>query len=120
MPHANIFKDTSSQTRSRDAERCAELSRAAVAAVTTALDAEAAAYDRRRALRRFHRLSPQTIAAETKAAAGAVVAELERALRVERARINHWSYDLNRHIGLVVAYRAEKVRLERLIRVHDV
>ena len=37
------------------------------------------------------------------------------ALRRERTRgrAGHWSYDLNRHIGLLQAYRAERSRLER-------
>jgi hypothetical protein len=44
-------------------------------------------------------------------------------LRVERARgrAGHWTYDLNRHIGLLQAMKAEQERLaasarERLMR----
>ena len=40
--------------------------------------------------------------------------ELERALRAERARAGHWTYDLARHIALLVAYRAEQERASRL------
>lgn len=37
------------------------------------------------------------------------------ALRRERSRgrAGHWSYDLNRHIGLLQAYRAERRALRR-------
>ena len=42
--------------------------------------------------------------------------ELERALRAERARAGHWTYDLSRHIALLVAHRAEQERAARLAR----
>ncbi len=86
-------------------------------ALAASLDAGLAAYDRASALRRFPRLSPDTIEGETQEAAQAVLRELERALRAERARAGQWSYDLNRHIGLLVAYRAEKARAERIARL---
>lgn len=40
---------------------------------------------------------------------------LARALRSERnrGRAGHWTYDLNRHIGLLQAFRAERARLAR-------
>ncbi len=85
-------------------------------ALGAALEGCAAAYDRGTALRRFHRLSEETIRAETPEAAQRVLGEIERALRRERGRAGHWTYDLNRHISLVVAFRAEKARLERLRR----
>lgn len=85
-------------------------------ALAASLDASFDAYDRASALRRFPRLLPETIASETQEAALAVLSELERALRVERAKAGQWSYDLNRHIGLLVAYRAEKARAERIAR----
>lgn len=83
-------------------------------ALRTTLEASAGAYRRKEFLRAFHRLSAQTIAAETREAAGAVLRELERALRAERARAGHWTYDLDRHIGLLVAYRAEQARARRI------
>jgi len=83
-------------------------------AVEAALTENLATYDRRRALARFHRLSPEIISSETPAAARLVVCEIERALRAERARRGHWTYDLNRHIALLVAHRAETARLARL------
>lgn len=83
-------------------------------ALETTLSASAAAYRRTDFLRAFHRLSPETIRAETAEAAHAVLRELERALRSERARAGHWTYDLDRHIGLLVAYRAEQARARRI------
>jgi hypothetical protein len=90
------------------------LRRAARPAVEVALAAGLAGYDRARALVRFHRLPKEIVAAETPEAARVVVREIERALRAERARRGHWTYDLNRHIALLVAYRAESERAARL------
>lgn len=87
---------------------------AARPAVEAALEASLALYDRKAALSRFHRLSRETIESETPQAARLTLREIERALRVERARSGHWSYDLNRHIALLVALRAERARLARL------
>ncbi len=80
-------------------------------AVEAALDASLAGYDRLGSLSRFHRLSRETILSETPDAARAVLREIEQALRKERARRGHWTYDLNRHIALLVAHRAESARL---------
>ncbi|WP_330083132.1 DUF6477 family protein [Methylocystis iwaonis] len=80
-------------------------------AVEAALGASLAGYDRLDALSRFHRLSRETILSETPAAARTVLREIEQALRKERARRGHWTYDLNRHIALLVAHRAESARL---------
>lgn len=96
-------------TRARD-----RLRRAARPAAEAAIAASHATYDRQFALMRFHRLSLEIIAMETPEAARAVVREIERALRAERARRGHWTYDLNRHIALVVAHRAESERAARL------
>jgi hypothetical protein len=90
------------------------LRRAARPAVEAAVAARLSTYDRHFALARFHRLSPELIASETPDAARAVVREIERALRAERSRRGHWTYDLNRHIALVVAHRAESARAARL------
>jgi len=42
-----------------------------------------------------------------------VLAKLHRALRAERSRglAGHWSYDLNRHLGLLSAYKGELAAL---------
>jgi len=110
---------------SRDAvKNCAKrmalesLSTAAGGAVEAALQAGLAGYDRRSALMRLHRLSTETIVSEAPAAARLVVSEIERAMRRERARAGHWSYDLNRHIALLVAHRAESARLAQLRNVN--
>jgi len=84
------------------------------AAMRSAIETGLAGYDRRRALARFHRLSGEILAADTVEAGRRVVAEVERALRMERARVGHWSYDLDRHIALLITLRAEKARLSRL------
>ncbi|WP_244613377.1 hypothetical protein [Methylosinus sp. Ce-a6] len=80
-----------------------------------ALRQKASAYRRENFLRSFHRLTPAAIAAETPEAAAAVLRELERALRAERARAGHWTYDLTRHIALLVAYRAKQARASSLV-----
>lgn len=54
------------------------------------------------------------IAVSNEAPGRKLLLQLARALRSERSRgrAGHWTYDLNRHIGLAQAYRAEKQRLE--------
>lgn len=96
-------------------DRRARFAAAAGDALDAALVAGQRGYDRASALARFHRLSPETIASESPDAARAALKEIERAMRAERARRGHWSYDLNRHIGLLVAHRAETARLNRLL-----
>ena len=53
--------------------------------------------------------------ADSAEAQRAVVARLAKALRGERRRgqAGHWTYDLNRHIALMQAYRAERTLLAR-------
>ncbi|RNJ49283.1 DUF6477 family protein [Methylocystis hirsuta] len=96
-------------------DRPARFATEAGAALDAALVAGLHAYDRTRALTRFHRLSPDTIASDSPDGARAALKEIERAMRGERARRGHWSYDLNRHISLLVAHRAETARLHRLL-----
>ena len=45
-----------------------------------------------------------------------IAALLRQALRTERnrARARHWAYDLNRHLGLIDALKAERARLAML------
>lgn len=45
-----------------------------------------------------------------------LAALLRKALRAERirARAGHWAYDLNRHLGLIAALKAERTRLRAL------
>lgn len=71
--------------------------------------AGAATYVRSRDLPRLLALWPHEIEDQTAAGGGRLLAKLRRALRTERrrARANHWSYDLNRHLGLLGAYQGE-------------
>ena len=90
------------------------LRESAKSALTSAIDASLSGYNRRLALSSLPSLSAETILSETEDAAKRVVQEIEGALRRERARAGHWTYDLNRHIALHVAHRAETARLEQL------
>ncbi len=103
----------------RDAERTLRraerrLAQEAPAALDASLRASLEKYDRKRALAAFHRLTHEIIDSETPAAARRVLDEIDCAIRRERARRGHWTYDLNRHIALHVAQRAERARLVRL------
>lgn len=73
----------------------------------------AAAYDRRTMLPRLLPLGPQEVNAVGAPATRRFCALLARALRAERnrGRSGHWTYDLNRHLGLVQALKAERRRL---------
>jgi hypothetical protein len=79
------------------------------------VDAGAAAYVRARALPRLIALWPHELEDESSDGRRRVLAKLRRALRAERRRghAGHWSYDLNRHLGLLSAYRGELALLER-------
>ncbi|MYZ48371.1 DUF6477 family protein [Propylenella binzhouense] len=82
--------------------------------VAIAARAGAARYDRMRHLPGLIRFVPEDKdpVAETER----ILALLARALRAERnrARAGHWTYDLNRHIALHQAQRAEAERLSAL------
>ncbi|MGH6925497.1 MAG: DUF6477 family protein [Propylenella sp.] len=92
------------------------LRRRAEAAIDVTVRAGANAYDRRRDLPGLIRLQLQAGEAEAIVDVEAIVARLESALRAERnrARSGHWTYDLNRHIALLQAHRAERERLTTL------
>lgn len=89
---------------------------AARGAIETTLRAGATVYDRARDLPRLARIEAGDALAETPESAELIVARLERALRAERnrARSGHWTYNLNRHIALRQAHRAEAERLALL------
>ena len=81
------------------------------------------AYDRGRMLPRVLPVGPDEITGAEPETTRRIVLKLARALRAERARgrAGHWTYDLNRHMGLLQAMKAEQERLaqcarERLIR----
>jgi hypothetical protein len=71
--------------------------------------AGASAYVRVRDLPSLIPLWPSELKDETPAGRLRVLAKLRRALRAERRRgiSGHWSYDLNRHLGLLSAYKGE-------------
>jgi hypothetical protein len=70
-------------------------------------------YERARMLVRLLPLGPDDIAGKEPETTRRIVLKLARALRAERARgrAGHWTYDLNRHVALVQAMRAEQQRL---------
>jgi hypothetical protein len=75
--------------------------------------AGAAAYSRARDLPKLIALWPHELDDHSHGGSRNVLAKLRRALRAERRRAlaGHWSYDLNRHLGLLSAYRGELARL---------
>jgi Family of unknown function (DUF6477) len=75
--------------------------------------AGAEAYLRSRDLPRLIALWPHELDDQTPEGGLHVLAKLRRALRAERRRAlsGHWSYDLNRHLGLLSAYKGELARL---------
>lgn len=78
------------------------------------VDAGARAYSRARDLPHLIPLWPHEIGDETLDGTLAILSKLRSALRGERrrGRGGHWSYDLNRHLGLLSAYKAEIAALK--------
>jgi hypothetical protein len=74
---------------------------------------EAKRYCRSRDLPKLLPLWPAELADESRAGTALIVKWLQAALRAERRRgiANHWSYDLNRHLALLGAYKAERAAL---------
>ena len=76
-----------------------------------------AAYLRSRDLPKLIALWPHELDDESQEGMFHVLAKLRRALRAERSRVSqvilagHWSYDLNRHLGLLSAYKGELAAL---------
>jgi len=90
----------------------------ATRSVTRSVAAGIEAYDRERHLPCLAPVTPGQLADETPESQRHIVARLARALRSERARgrAGHWTYDLNRHIGLKQAFAAERRRLADLLK----
>lgn len=88
------------------------LGRAARHALTVVIDGVAEHYDRARHLPRLIPVGPADVADDSPGGRRAILARLARALRAERnrGRAGHWTYDLNRHVGLAQAYAAERAR----------
>ncbi len=76
----------------------------------------AEAYDRQRGLARLLPVDPTEFRSSTLENTNRLCKLLARALRQERmrGRSGHWTYDLNRHLGLVQAYKAERRNLAAL------
>jgi hypothetical protein len=111
MAHFPLSPAASPRLPCVDRHMRVEARKALAGAVSTGLHA----YDHAAALRRFPRLTHETICSETPDAAQIILRELERALRGERMRLGHWTHGLNRHIALVTVYRAEKARASRIL-----
>ena len=75
----------------------------------TMVEAGAGCYVRARDLPRLIALWPRELCDQTSEGSLLILSKLRRALRAERRRAlaGHWSYDLNRHLGLMTAYKAE-------------
>ena len=69
----------------------------------------AGSYLRARDLPRLIALWPHELADQSSEGSLLILSKLRRALRAERRRAlaDHWSYELNRHLGLMMAYKAE-------------
>jgi len=79
------------------------------------VEVEARAYVRDRDLPGLIALWPRELADQSPEGSLLILSKLRRALRAERrrARAGHWSYDLNRHLGLMGAHKGELARLNR-------
>ncbi|HEX9751844.1 MAG TPA: hypothetical protein VGA46_00150 [Methyloceanibacter sp.] len=78
--------------------------------------AGAVAYKRARDLPKLIALWPHELDDDSPEGRRHMLAKLRSALRAERRRAlsGHWSYDLNRHLGLLSAYKGELAGLDRL------
>lgn len=78
----------------------------------------AVTYARARDLPRLIALWPHELDDDSPEGCRRILIKLRSALRAERRRAlsGHWTYDLNRHLGLLSAYKGEMVELSRLKR----
>jgi hypothetical protein len=88
--------------------------RRCAAAIGYTVRAGAERYDRGRHLPWLARVMPVELESDDPVVTEAIIARLERTLRAERRRgkAGHWTYDMNRHIALMQALRAERQRLK--------
>jgi len=79
-------------------------------------EAGAVAYKRARDLPKLIALWPHELDDHSLEGRRRMLTKLRSALRAERRRAlsGHWSYDLNRHLGLLSAYKGELAGLNRL------
>ncbi|SDB31151.1 DUF6477 family protein [Bauldia litoralis] len=101
------------ETGSRQDRKPSRLRDHAARSVARVIAAGTETYDRMRHLPRLIPMTCDQIADDTMETRRAILARLARALRAERSRgrAGHWTYDLNRHIGLRQAFEAERRRL---------
>lgn len=78
-------------------------------------------FDREAELPRLIGVWPSELRTESLDAAARIVALLRKAIRSERqrGRAGHWTYDLNRHLALAEALRAEQARLREAIKAEN-
>ena len=103
----------SGEERQRDTAWSNRGGSAAKRIFSTTVAAGATAYVRSRDLPRLLPLWPHEIEDQSEEGRLRLLAKLRRALRAERRRATagHWSYDLNRHLGLLSAYKGELANL---------
>lgn len=72
----------------------------------------------RGALTRLVGLWPHEVADRSLPGTAALLVKIRAAIRAERRRglAGHWTYDIDRHLGLLGAYKAESSRLRSLER----
>jgi hypothetical protein len=92
-----------------------EMKRRARTAIRADVADGAALYERARSLPRVLPMTPSECAGAEPQTTKAIVRRLADALRRERrlGRGGHWTYDLNRHIALAQAWKAESEKLAR-------
>lgn len=97
----------------RQKQRNRTIDKSARRSVFREIEAGAGRYDRNRDLPALIPLDPTVLSDDSAETCRMILARLARALRAERnrGRAGHWTYDLNRHIGLSQAYIAERHRL---------
>lgn len=93
-----------------------ELRRSAAGALDKVIGAGTDLYERKRHLRRLLPQASEDFRNEDAETTRAILMRLAAAMRAERrrGRAGHWTYDLNRHIALAQAFRAEKEGLRKL------
>jgi Family of unknown function (DUF6477) len=101
------------RTRSRDMDirrQCAE-------AIGDTVRAGSEFFDRARHLPWLAGAMPAELEGNDPGLTRTIIGRLERALRAERQRgkAGHWTYDMNRHIALMQALKAERYRLKTAV-----
>lgn len=88
-----------------------EQPKGSIRAMRLLIDKGARRYDAERHLERLL-VAESALSGKPNIDRAAVIARIKRALRSQRqlGRAGHWSYDLNRHFGLLQALKAEQAR----------